>query len=102
MKATNRKDDSRNYEGEYCDMLDELWPVKIGSLEYQASMVLRLVDETAYRCWLNDFADSMDDEWVCDECWDTYDNELEAEECCAERTDEEIEEDNREVLPNKK
>lgn len=88
MRATNKKDDSYNYEDSYCEMLDELWPVKIGSLEYSASMVLKSVDETAYRCWLIDYADSQDDEWICDECGDTYDNELEAEECCRKECDE--------------
>ena len=83
--AINRKDDSYNYEDEYCDMLDELWPVSIGWLEYQASMVLRLVDDCAYRTGLNDFADSMDDERECEKCGRIFDDEEKANECA--RTD---------------
>lgn len=81
--AKNRKDDSSNYEELYDDWLDDTyWDVDICGMKMNAKNVLKEMDPTAYRCWLNDFADSMDDEWVCDECWDTYDNELEAEECC--------------------
>lgn len=92
--ATNRRDDSSNFEEQYCDFLDEIWPVNIWGLEYQASMCLRLIDPTAYRCGLNDYADSCDDEWGCDKCGNIFDTEEEADECCAERTDEEIIEDN--------
>lgn len=97
VNAINKKDDSYNYEQEYREFLDEWGSIKVAWIDFEASEILEKLDNTAYRTGLNDFADNFDDEWVCDECWDTYDNELEAEECCMERTDEEIEEDNREV-----
>lgn len=52
--------DNSKYEDSYCEMLDECSTVKIGSLEYDASRVLREVDPTAYRCGLNDYVDSLD------------------------------------------
>ena len=46
-------------EEAYDDMLDEVsGPVRIGSLEYSASHVLREVDPIAYRVGLHDFIDS--------------------------------------------
>ena len=43
---------------EYDEMLNEGEPIKIGSLEYSPSEVLKNVDETAYRCGFNDFNDN--------------------------------------------
>ena len=50
-----------NYATEtYDDMLDECnEEVKIGSLSYPVSYVFKRVDEIAYRCGLNDYADSL-------------------------------------------
>ncbi len=49
-------------ERDYDDWLDELdGMVKIGSLEYCASQVLKCVDETAYRCGFTDYQESMRD-----------------------------------------
>lgn len=48
------------YEDQYCDMLDEVSTVQIGSLSYDPSTVLREVDPIAYRCGLNDYVDSLD------------------------------------------
>ena len=46
-------------EEAYDDMLDEVsGPVRIGSLEFSASRVLREVDPIAYRVGLHDFIDS--------------------------------------------
>lgn len=59
----------------YDALLDEE-PVRIGTLEYSASEVLRKIDPTAYRTSLLDFADQLacmgelpDDweEWAFDE-----------------------------------
>lgn len=50
-------------EGQYDEWLDEVCgPVNIGSLTYEASMVLKEVDPTAYRCGMNDYADSLSPE----------------------------------------
>lgn len=49
-----------DYEEQYCEMLDEISTVEIGSLSYNPSTVLREVDPTAYRCGLNDYVDSLD------------------------------------------
>ena len=52
--------DPYEHEEEYCESIDEMGEVFIGSLTYQASMVLKEVDPTAYRCGLVDFVDSLD------------------------------------------
>lgn len=52
----------------YNEMLDECGTVKIGSLEYSPSDVLKSVDPTAYRCGLLDFIDSLDNEDFGDYC----------------------------------
>ena len=46
-------------EQSYREWLNDLsGAVKIGSLEYDAALVLENVDPTAYRCGLNDYIDS--------------------------------------------
>jgi hypothetical protein len=54
--------DQDDFEDQYCEAIDEQGPVKIGSLEYTASYVLRKIDPTAYRCGLNDYVDGIDKE----------------------------------------
>jgi hypothetical protein len=54
--------DPDDYRTQWDECLDENGPVKIGSLEYASSYVLKNVDETAYRCGLNDYVDSLDKE----------------------------------------
>ena len=55
----------------YDEMLDEvLGPVTIGSLEYEASRVMREVDPVAYRCGFNDWTGGGGFE--CDECGDSF------------------------------
>lgn len=78
-----------DFEDAYCDMLDELDVVKIGSLEYQASYVLREVDPTAYRCGLVDYIDSLDKE--DSEEYKAIEEEIEALESEIEGLEEEIE-----------
>jgi len=47
------------------EYLDAENSVEIWGLKYQPSEVLKSVDPTAYRCSLNDFADSvMDEYWI--------------------------------------
>jgi polyhydroxyalkanoate synthesis regulator phasin len=89
--------------------LDEGDPVKIGSLEYSPSHVLKQIDPIAYRCGVNDYVDSLGlkeingnsydsdkvDE-VCDELVEELENEIsnlqdeveEAEENVARAEDE--------------
>ena len=44
----------------YENMIDEIsGDVRIGSLTYMASEVLREIDPTAYRCGFNDYLDSL-------------------------------------------
>ena len=44
----------------YDDVLDECYDeIYIGNFSYSPSYVLKRVDETAYRCGLNDYADSL-------------------------------------------
>lgn len=49
-----------DYEDQYCDSIDEMGDVVIGSLTYQASRVLKEIDPIAYSCGLNDFVDSLE------------------------------------------
>lgn len=44
----------------YDEMLDEFGVVEIGNLKYDASYVLKQVDEIAYRCGFNDWCDAED------------------------------------------
>lgn len=43
----------------YDEMLDESGPVKIGSLEFYPSRILRECDPIAYRCGLSDYEDFL-------------------------------------------
>ena len=44
----------------YDDMLDDCYPmVKIGTLEYLPSRVLKEVDPIAYRCGMNDYESAL-------------------------------------------
>ena len=53
--------DPDDYEDQFDDMLDDNIPeIKIGTLTYSPSYVLKNVDPTAYRCGLNDYVDSLD------------------------------------------
>ena len=53
--------DPDDYEDQFDESLDDSIPeIKIGSLRYSPSHVLKNVDPTAYRCSLIDFVDSLD------------------------------------------
>ena len=52
--------DPYDYEGDYCNMLDEQGYVHIGSLTFSPSEIVRELDETAYQCGLDDYVDSLD------------------------------------------
>ena len=61
---------SREIYVAYDEMIDDCTPmVKVGSLEYLPSRVLKEVDPIAYRCGLNDYLDSLaQDGLFCLEC----------------------------------
>lgn len=45
---------------QYEEMLDEIYPeIKIGTLTFSPSRVLRELDETAYRIGLSEYEDSL-------------------------------------------
>ena len=59
-------------EDRYSDMLDECFPeVKIGYCSFNPSRIMRELDPTAFRCGVNDYADSLASdiqnlpEWEC-------------------------------------
>ena len=52
------KERLENLKNSYNDSLDEMGTVKIGTLEYQASWVLREIDPTAYEVGFSDYSDS--------------------------------------------
>ena len=61
--------DPDDFADQFDDMLDESIPeIEIGSLTYSPSHVLKNVDPVAYRCSLNDYADSIFDASETDEC----------------------------------
>ena len=80
----------------YDEALDEQGEIKIGSLTYCPSNVLKNVDEIAYRCGFNDYVDSLmqdgtcvtdqyiegQDFFICKECEQAYDEAEEKKECC--------------------
>lgn len=60
--------DPDDYEDQFDDMLDEtILEIEIGNLTYSPSHVLKNVDPVAYRCSLNDYADSVFDASETDE-----------------------------------
>jgi hypothetical protein len=55
--------DVDSYREEFDNALDECnEEVKIGGCTYSPSYVLKNIDETAYRCGLNDYVDGVDKE----------------------------------------
>lgn len=53
----------RNYEQEYRDLLDEIYPeVKIGYLTFSPSRIVEELDPTAFRCGVADFESEQGDE----------------------------------------
>lgn len=58
-----------NLVSQYNDMIDESSEtrIKIGCIEFEASRVLEELDPIAYRCGLNDYYDSICDEYICED-----------------------------------
>ena len=56
--------DEQMLEEMYNNMLDECTPtVKIGTLEYMPSEVLKKLDPIAYRCGMNDYESSLREDY---------------------------------------
>lgn len=47
----------------YDEMLDELYPVKFGTLNYSGARVFEEVDPIAYRCGFSDYLDFLAEDW---------------------------------------
>ena len=73
---------SREIYDAYDEMIDDCTPmVKVGSLEYLPSRVLKEVDPIAYRCGLNDYLDSLaQDGHFCYDCEQIFNNICRCEE----------------------
>ena len=66
---------------EYENVLSELFdPIEVCGSTYDAGYVLRLVDETAFRCSKLDYEDGLP--WICGSCAAEYDYYNLAEDCC--------------------
>lgn len=52
---------------QYNDMLDNDTIFKIGYIEFEPSRVLEEMDPIAYNCGLNDYYDSICDEYYCED-----------------------------------
>ena len=69
---------------EYQLELDDLYgEVNVCGMTMRAGYVLREMDPTAFRCGKIDYTDSLEHEWECGECGEAFDNEEDAENCCA-------------------
>ena len=67
-------------ENEYEEMLNDTYEtVEICGMTYEAGYALKEVDPVAFRCGLADEPLW----WACDECRTEYEDEDEANECCA-------------------
>lgn len=53
--------DPDDYEDQFDDELDESGTVKAGGYSFYPSQILKELDPVAYRCGLNDYADSVFD-----------------------------------------
>lgn len=51
-------------EEQFCAMLDESGPVKVGGYEYMPSDILRAVDRVAFRSCVNDYSNSLNLKWI--------------------------------------
>jgi hypothetical protein len=72
---------------EYEEILNDSYPtVSICGHEYDAGHALRMIDETAFNCGKNDYEATLP--YVCGDCGAEFDDEEDAEECCAEEQEE--------------
>jgi hypothetical protein len=59
FKSQLEEDTREEQQEAYDEALDEGGEVNIGGLTYNASYVLKQVDEVAYRCGFNDYIDGI-------------------------------------------
>lgn len=77
----DRLDDADRYN----EMLNEIYgDVEIAGIPYATSYALKRVDETAYNCGFNDWANNEEPLWCCEECGREFQDEESAEDCCKE------------------
>ena len=90
--------------------LDDGDPVKIGSLEYTPSQVLKQIDPIAYRCGVNDYVDSLGlkeisgnnyesdkVDKICEELVEELENEISSLQSKLDEKKEELEELKKEI-----
>lgn len=56
-----------NLEELYRDVLDESGSVEVGGLSFMPSDIIEKLDPVAFRCGVNDYADSLINETITDE-----------------------------------
>ena len=66
-QQSNIELDPDDYEDHFDDMLDESGTVEAGGYSFYPSRILKELDPVAYRCSLNDYADSVFDASETDE-----------------------------------
>ena len=82
-------------EDDYREMLDESGDIEVCGQTFSPSRILEEMDPTAFSCGFNDFQDYKT-VYICDECGEEHDCELDAELCCEDEiADEEDEAYNR-------
>lgn len=79
--------DDNDVEAQWDECLDMDGDTVIGSLHYTTSWVLKQIDETAYRCGLNDFTDG-ENYYEANGLYYTSEQRDEAEEAYSEMMDE--------------
>ena len=47
----------------YDDMLDELYSIKIGSIDFRGSNILKQLDPIAYRCGFTEYLDYLAEDY---------------------------------------
>jgi hypothetical protein len=89
MKAQQVEMEEYELEKQYIEMLDDCYgDIDICGIPYQASMALKEVDPTAFRCGMIDYEDSLDHQYKCSKCDKIFNTEDEAEECCQVETED--------------
>ena len=81
-------------EDDYENMLYEVYgkSVNVCGMEMDSVYVFREMDETAYRCGFNDYQE-YETVYLCPICKDEYDDYDDAQYCCQEDDEEELDEE---------
>lgn len=76
-------------DDEWIEYLDEIYPeVNVCGYYYSSGYLLKLIDPIAF-----DIGKSDAMRWECSECGKVYDEEDNAENCCPEDDDEDLEDE---------